>query len=362
MLEFPRAFPADAVEREIADVAAARAVLGARLAPLDAALARRRDDFAALLGDRSAAALYACVEDAVRLAYARLARRHGRLGGDFHAYHNEQHALDLCDGRLGRVCATLGAHALALRDWCALLVFGAGHDLRQREAPLLHAGIGANERASAEETQRILTACGVPPERDPELHLVIEIAIAGSTFDARVPRPGQAYNAADLVQSGGALADRLDRTLDALAPRWRADAHFAHRLGLARIAADLDTANVAEPFARFAQSGEDLCREREMLAGRSTAAADSALPVLGFLTDGQHRFFFELHRFLSEAGRAAFGAGKQANAPKLKALAAGTRARLAVRGRPASGDDVIAAYRATLADLCEVERGAGGAA
>ncbi len=88
-----------------------------------------------------------------------------------------------------------------------------------------------------------------------------------------------------------------------------------------------------------------------MLAGRSLAAGESALPVLGFLTDGQERFFFELHRFHSAPGRATFEAGKQANAPKLKALAAGLRARIAQRGPPETGEQVIAAYRETLAGL-----------
>ncbi len=56
----------------------------------------------------------------------------------------------------------------------------------------------------------------------------------------------------------------------------------------------------SEPFHQFATSAENLCREREMLSGRSLDAGESALPVLGFLTDGQDRFFFDLHRFQSD--------------------------------------------------------------
>jgi len=175
--------------------------------------------------------------------------------------------------------------------------------------------------------------------------------IAGSTFDARPPPGGHLYNAADLVQSGGALAARLDQVLDARRPDWRNDAGLVHAQRLALIAADLDTANVSEPFRQFATSAENLCREREMLSGRSLDAGESALPVLGFLTDGQDRFFFDLHRFHSEPGRAAFEAGKQANAPKLKALCMGVRARIAVQGAPSDGNQVIGAYRETLADL-----------
>ena len=101
----------------------------------------------------------------------------------------------------------------------------------------------------------------------------------------------------------------------------------------------------------FAANGENLCREREMLSGRSLDAGESALPSLGFLTDGQDRFFFDLHRFHSQLGHAAFDAGKAANAPLLKALTVGVRARIALGGPPANGLDVIDAYRATVSAL-----------
>lgn len=335
------------------DGTAARALLGARAAPLDTLFAHWRVAFAPLIVDANGAALLARTEAAVQLAYARLALRHGHLGDDFHAYHNEGHILEICAGRIDRLHATPGADALSLRDWCALILFGAGHDLRQREAAQSCAGVGANERASIEETRRILDVCGFSPEHDADLYLATELTIAGSTFDARPPPGGFRFNAADLVQSGGALAAKLDQALDALRPDWRSDADLVHAQRLALIAADLDTANVAESFAAFAASGEHLCREREMLSGRSLAAGESALPVLGFLGDGQDRFFFDLHRFHSALGRAAFGAAKQANAPRLKALGLGLRARIARDGPPANGNQVIAAYRATLADLLD---------
>ena len=353
ILQFPRAFPADAVEVRVPDSAAASALLGDREAPLQALFARWRTAYAPLLVEAGDADLLARTEAAVRIAYTRLALRHGHLGEDLHAYHNEGHILEICAGRLERLHATPGADVLSLRDWCALALFGAGHDLRQREAPQLCAGLGANERASTEETHRLLDDCGFSRERDADLYVATELMIAGSTFDAR-PLPGDLrFNAADLAQSGGALAATLDQTLDARRPQWRADADLAHAQQLALIAADLDTANVAEPFATFAHSGERLCREREMLSGRSLAAGASALPVLGFLGDGQERFFFELHRFHSALGRAAFAAAKQANAPQLKALATGLGTRIARRGAPTSGDQVITAYRTTVASLLE---------
>ncbi|MEO8012282.1 MAG: hypothetical protein ABI650_11605, partial [Dokdonella sp.] len=117
------------------------------------------------------------------------------------------------------------------------------------------------------------------------------------------------------------------------------------------IAADLDTANVAEPFERFAASAANLCQEREMLCDRNMDAAESARPVLSFLTDGQDRFFFDLHRFNSELGRATFEAAKSINAPRLKALSFGLRARIAVGGKPTCGRQVLDAYCDTVDDI-----------
>lgn len=353
ILEFPRTFPADTTETALPDIAAATALLGYKTARLDALSAYWRTLFAPLVADEGDIALLRRTADAVRLAYARLALRHGHLGSDLHAYHNEGHIFEICAGRIDRLHATRGAESLSVRDWCALILFGAGHDLRQREAPQSFGGVGANERASIEETHRILDVCGFSRERDADLYLATELTIAGSTFDARPPPGGFHFNAADLVQSGGALAAKLDQTLDAQRPGWRGEDAIVHAQRLALIAADLDTANVAEPFEIFARSGENLCREREMLAGRSLAAGESALPVLNFLSDGQDRFFSELHRFHSALGCAAFDAAKQENAPKLKALGMGLRARIALGGQPTSGNQVIAAYQETLAGLLD---------
>jgi hypothetical protein len=350
IFDYPRGFPPDAIERGLPSPEAARAALADHDAALEAMLAERRRDLAPLVAGAEDEALLQRTAEAVRLAYARLACRHGRLGSDLHAYHNEGHVLEICAGRIPRLLAVPAARELSLRDVCALLLFGAGHDLRQREAPLFSAGIGANERASTEEMLRILDACGFDRARDGDLCAALELMIAGSTFDARAPGGG-AYNAAELVQSGGALASKLDAKLDKHRPGWRDDPLLVRGHRLALIAADLDTANVADPFAAFAANGENLCREREMLSGRSLDAGESALPALRFLTDGQDRFFFDLHRFNSALGHAAFDAGKQANAPLVKALTVGVRARVAVNGPPATGTQVIETYRATVADL-----------
>ena len=80
-------------------------------------------------------------------------------------------------------------------------------------------------------------------------------------------------------------------------------------------------------------------------------AIESAQPVLGFLTDGQDRFFFDLHRFNSELGRQSFASAKEENAARLKSLSLGLRARIAMRGRPQSGRQVLNAYSETVAGL-----------
>lgn len=359
IFEFPHRFPPDAIELELPDVAAVRVLGGDRMAALESALDERRSRLAALvsLGD-DAQRLCARTDDAVRIGYARLALRHGSWGEDFHDYHNEGHVLDIYRDRIGKLIATHGALALSLRDWCILGLFAACHDLRQREKTAYAAGVGANERASTEEAVRILDSCGFARDSDADIYLALDLAIAGSTFDARPPPGSAAFNAAELVQSGGALATKLAQKLDKHRPGWRDDVRMQHAHELALIAADLDTANVADPFARFTASARNLCLEREMLCQRDIDDGDSAMPVLGFLTDGQDRFFFDLHRFNSALGRVAFEEAKRANAARLKSLSLGLRARIAISGKPTNGRQVLQAFSEAAAGLVDSPAGA----
>jgi hypothetical protein len=130
-------------------------------------------------------------------------------------------------------------------------------------------------------------------------------------------------------------------------PGWRADPQLVRATELALIASDLDTANVGERFAELAASAARLAAEREMRSGRALSSADSGKPVLGFLTDGQERYFFDLHRYCSALGNAVFGKGKEFNAPRVRGLAAALRARFG--SRPAgsyTGREVIDAHLA----------------
>ncbi len=350
ILPFAHEFAEDAAERSIADVAQARALLASLAPGLAAALKRRRVALAPIIPDGDIDRVERA-EAAVELAYARLALRHGSWGEDFHAYHNEHHILEIFDSRIARLMQHVGVQALSLDDWLLLGLFAACHDLRQREPAIYSAGVGSNERASIVEGFRILDLAGFERARDAAFYIGLELTIAGSTFDARPPAQDWEYNSVDLVQSGGALASKLDVKLDKHVLGWRENPALVHARELALIAADLDTANVAEPFARFVETGMRLCQEREMRCHRATSDVASALPVFGFLTDGQERFFFDLHRFNSDLGRQAFSGDKQANAQPLKALTMALRARIAIAGKPASGDEVINVMRTLTREI-----------
>jgi hypothetical protein len=344
---YPREFPADTVEARVPDPVTARALVTARRPDVLALLQQRRRRLTAAVRDEPTETIERA-ENAILMAFCRLAFRHGSWGEDFHAYHNESHILEILGSRLDRMMDIVGTR-LGLRDWFRLSLFAAAHDLRQRETPEFSAGIGSNEWASVEETFRILRACGFTPEANRELFLSCELMIAGSTFDARPTSATHDYNPAELVvQSGGALAQKLDVKLDKHAPGWREDPRVQHALELALIAADLDTANVAEPFSLFMASAERLCLEREMRNRRQPESAEAAQSVLAFLTDGQERYFFDLHRFSSEYGRQIFEGCKRDNADKLVVLAEALRQRFTAAA-PADGAAVLSAFRELVA-------------
>ena len=342
IFDYPTQFPADDVEALVPDAETARKLVGERRPDLLALLQHRRDRFARLI-EASPGAPVRAAEDAVLMAFCRMAYRHGSWGRDFHHYHNEEHIFEILGPRLERLIDSVGVAGLSLRAWFLLALFAAAHDLRQREATQFSAGIGSNERASIEETFRIMQQCGFTAERNAEVFLSTELMIAGSTFDARPPPPKYEYNSADIiVQSGGALAQKLEVKLDKHVAGWRDDPRIAEALELALIAADLDTANVAETFPLYMASAERLCLEREMRSHRDTASPDSAQSMLKFLTTGQEHYFFDLHRFSSAAGRRTFAEAKQANVEPIRFLIRALPERLP---EPANGEEVLAEFR-----------------
>ena len=311
-------YPTDAIEIAVPDADAAAALLFSRRPELLPWLARWQQELIARFGPplhHDAARANA----ALRIALARMGLRYGSWGTDYHAYHNENHALELLDGRLGRLVRHADA-TLDGRDRIALALFSTCHDLRQRESGETGSPLGANEVASIAETVRILDAAGFDEPRDGWLYRSLELSIAGSTFDAGPLPPDSRSNTAELAARGGPLAPHLGGWLDVVEPGWREDPATVHALELAQTASDLDTANVAEPLLELVASSIRLCEEREMRAGRDIGSHESAVACLSFLTDGQERFFFDLHRFCSEPGQETFAAGKAANAQPLRAL------------------------------------------
>ena len=337
-------YPPDATEERLDDVAGGRALMAQRRPDVFALLKRRRAVFRDVYGPDKDPVLDRA-ESALLLSMARLGMRHGSFGHDYHHYHNENHAMEILERRIGRILEERGVMALPGRDWLALALFATCHDLRQREPVSFSHGIGANEAASVAETFRILDLSGFDRQADEDLYLALEVMISGSTFDA-TPRPPQSQvNTAEIIAPGGPLAPKLAGELDQTDPSWRENAKLAHALELALIASDLDTANVAEPFPELAASAGRLAAEREMRSGRSLDEPDSGAPVLGFLTGGQERYFFELHRFCSDLGRDVFGDGKTENAPKVRALSEMLRDRFGKRPAGSySGGEVLATH------------------
>lgn len=339
-------FPPDAIELALVDAARAKAEIANRRPDILALFVRRRTLLAEQFGTLVADA-WDRAEAALCLSLARLAIRHGRFGSDYHHYHNEEHALEILDRRIERVMRELGVRALDGLDWIALTLFATCHDLRQRE--LVDSGhpIGSNEAASIAETHRILEQCGFQHERDHELFLALEIMIAGSTFDARpTPIDRSKYNTAEVIATSGPLAPHLARELDRINAAWRSEAGLDRSIRLALIASDLDTANVGESFIELSDSGARLAGEREMRAGRRIESPESGPTLLSFLSTGQERYFFELHRFCSDVGEKVYGPGKAANADKVRRSSVLLRERFQNR-EPGSftGTDVLDAQR-----------------
>lgn len=333
-------FPADASERALPDVAAARMLVSPRRPDILVWLQRRRRHLLDHFGAANAPAVDRA-SDALLLGLARLGLRHGTFGKDVHDYHNEGHVLELADRRITAFEDTLGLDAVSLQDWLMLGLFAACHDLRQREPDDVPGPIGGNEAASIAEALRILDVCGFDRTHDRAHYVELEMMIAGSTFGL-FARP--LANSAEAAVGGGALARYLPGWLDQAVPDWRLDPAIEHALLLARLAADLDTANAGESFAELADSAVRLCREREMRERRALDSEASAKPCLGFLSDGQERYFFELHHFASREGERVFGQGKAANAPRVRAVSAALRAQF-TSVAPANGDEVLTAYR-----------------
>ncbi len=311
-------FPPDQVERELPDVAAAVEMLGERDPSFLRYVRMRRSAFEQAFGTDHGQCLDKA-EKALQLAYARFALRHGSWGGDLHHYHNEDHALEILSDRINYLCEKAGDGQLQPLDWVMLTLFGAMHDLRQREAPNHENMVGSNESASIDEAHRILELAGFDREADEVIFEDLELMIAGSTFNVQ-PRQNPNIVPAEAAATCGALAPTLVEELNQNNPDWRDDPMLERRVRLTLIASDLDTANVAEPMIKYARSAVRLCKEIEFRCGRDLDTTGSAGAVYGFLTKGQETYFFDLHQFDSPLGNQILGPMKEKNSATVTAL------------------------------------------
>ncbi len=351
-------FEPDACELAHASVVGAHALLRERRPDLPPVMATVGASFLKFFGARYGA-LLEHTQAALGLSFVRMASRHGSWGNDVHTYHNEEHALELLNGRLARTRLHLGWRGLEAEEWLLLALFSNCHDLRQREKLGYQSGIGANERASIAETHRILCASGFNKSEHAEFFDTLAWMIAGSTFDARsesiehgrvhqqTEASGAAINSLEAskpagVNSGGSLSSSLVREFIATHPNYQSDPILRRRARLILVSADMDTANVGEPFMALVDSSVRLVREREMRSGRDLSKPNSAQHVMEFLTDGQELYFFKLHRFVSDIGRDVFGLGKTLNSHKLKRLTDQIRLRFPNSAlQQTSGNQVI---------------------
>lgn len=323
LIPIPLVAPPDAIELAIP----AGATAGPHGDPRGSALAERAERACLAIGVDDPA-----VRAAVRVAVLRMAYRHGALGDDPHAYHNEAHALGLIERTLPALLATA---PLPTHEREALALFCACHDLRQRESAATAGPIGANEAASIAETERLLAASGLDAR---PLRLALRFAIAGSTF----------ATGSDDDASKGAFAHRLGGWLDGGHPGWRLDDDAVAAERLARIAADLDTGAIGGDYADFAAQAAALAAELQHRGGHALDTAAAGQACLRFLTDGQRRYVAHLHRFASAEGHAAFGARRDANVRRV-AETADRLARRFAAGPAPDGHAVVAAFLALTA-------------
>lgn len=274
------------------------------------------------------------VVTAASTAVVRMAYRHGALGDDPHAYHNQDHLLELLEQKLP---ALIAAADLAPIDRDALVLFCACHDLRQREARRHRDDpVGANEAASQAEAERLMADVGLDGT---PLRLRVRWAIAGSTFAAGVDEAGRGQ---------GAFAHGMAGWLASERPDWSNEPTLVQAERLARIAADLDTSNVASSYPAFAASAVALAIERQQRAGRELSAPDAGEDCLRFLSDGQAHYVFDLQRFGSAEGSRAFGPQRDRNAARVRAT--GERLREAFSaGAPVDAQAVITTFLAIAA-------------
>ena len=83
-------------------------------------------------------------------------------------------------------------------------------------------------------------------------------------------------------------------------------------------------------------------------AGRRLDSPEAGASCLGFLAEGQERYVFNLQRFASREGRAAFGTQRDANAARVRETSRRLREHFATQ-TPRDAHAVILAFRSLAA-------------
>lgn len=313
-------YPPDEIEADIADVTTARMYLHRHHTAVLETVRRRRGAFLRLFGDKHKE-MTQRTYGAGLICLARMAARLGTTAEQHYNYHDELHPIDLLDHMLVLLRSDAAEH-ITPPEWMFLFIFSAAHDLRQEFPGYDENGIGNNERASADEAMRILQLSGFDRERDYPTFELIEWMIHGTTFLLGEMTLG------GVTFGPGALAPRL-------AEKIRAGGKSYGLFGneqvaeLILLAADIDTANVADPIDQFAEQSESLCREFHKLQGISLDSVASGKSVFGFLTRGQEQYFFNSQRFNSKVALMALSESKARTGVKLRELIAWLEHRFA---------------------------------
>jgi len=306
-------YPPDEIEGDIADVTTARMYLHRHHTAVLETVRRRRGAFLRLFGEQHnemAQKTYG----AGLICLARMAGRLGTTADQHYNYHDELHPIDLLDHML-ILLRSDEALRITPPEWMYLFIFSAAHDLRQGFPGYDANGVGNNERASADEAIRILELAGFNREEDFPMFDVIEWMIHGTTFLLGEMELGGG------IFGPGALAPRLAEKIQPMGESFGPLSND-QVCELVLLAADIDTANVAQPIDQFAEQSESLCREFHKLQGISLNSADSGKTAFGFLTRGQEQYFFNSQRFNSRLARAALNESKNRTGEQLRELIA----------------------------------------
>ncbi len=306
-------YPPDEIETDIADVSTARMYLHRHHTAILETVRRRRGAFLRLFGHKHKE-MAQKTYGAGLICLARMAARLGTTADQHYNYHDELHPIDLLDHML-ILLRTSDAEHITPPEWMFLFIFSAAHDLRQEYPGYDDNGVGNNECASADEALRILELAGFDRDQEYPMFEVIEWMIHGTTF---------LLDEMELVGNTfgpGALAPKLAEKIRASGQSFGS---FSNEqvAELVLLAADIDTANVAEPIDQFAEQSESLCREFHKLQGISLSSPESGKTTFGFLTRGQEQYFFKSQKFNSKVASSALSESKARTGEQLRELIA----------------------------------------